>query len=325
MRRYTCRPFFEPPTEELKYLPEGPRLLQNFGGSDPLLGWVAIQYGPDQPRGSFNLLDLASRANQTFDLPGRPGFFAETSQPGTIVVGLERRLALFDIETGQVKETGIVVTDDERVIINDGIAIPGGLLFGTKHLEVNEKIAALYHYDCEAKRLTQLLGEQICSNGKHFQLSKNGATLIDIDTPPKSITRYVVDRELRGIRERSLVVPPESLPAYPDGLRPGPDGSSIVVAFYNPDAVDTGLAQEIRLADGTVLSRWQFPGSPRVTCPEFVRLDGKVCLIFTTAVEGMDGKTRAIAPSAGLLFYGETPFDSLPEPPPLVPAESFRS
>ena len=80
MRNYTCRPFYKPESEELRFLPEGPRVLQNFGGAEPLLGWVAIQYGVGKLSGSFNLLNLETRANQTFELPGRPGFFAETTR-----------------------------------------------------------------------------------------------------------------------------------------------------------------------------------------------------------------------------------------------------
>ena len=323
MREYTCRPFYEPESEELKFLPEGPRVLQNFGDAEPLLGWVAIQYGVDKLHGSFNLLNLETRANQTFELPGRPGFFAETSHSGMVVVGIERRFVLLNLETGRVEETGIDVTGDERVAINDGIPIPGGLLFGTKHLEFTQEIAALYRYDCESRRITQLVGKQICSNGKFFQNGLEGPTVIDIDSPPKTISRYLFDRGFKKVLRHSLVAPPESLPAEPDGMRPGPDGSSIVVAFYNGRRVDTGVAREIRLSDGAVLAEWKFPGSPRVTCPEFVELDGKVCLIFTTADEGMDAATRAISPAAGTLFCGETPFESMPEPPPLVPVESF--
>ena len=89
MRNYTCRPFYEPENKELRFLPEGPRVLQNFGGPEPLLGWVAIQYGVDKLRGSFNLLNLETRVNQTYELPGRPGFFAETSRSG---VGCAQRL-----------------------------------------------------------------------------------------------------------------------------------------------------------------------------------------------------------------------------------------
>ena len=90
------------------------------------------------------------------------------------------------------------------------------------------------------------------------------------------------------------------------------------MAFYNPVCVAGGLAQEIRLSDGAVLTEWMFPGSPRVTCPEFARLDGKVSLLFTTAEEGMPPETRALAPHVGAIYVAETPFEELPEAPPLV-------
>ena len=323
MRTYSCRPFFEPATEALRFLPEGPRVLQNYGGGRPLLGWVAIQHGAGVPRGSLNVLDLETRENQTFDLPGSPGFLAETTREGLVVVGIDRRLVLLDLTTGEVSETGIVATDDERVLINDGIPIPGGLLFGTKHVEFNQTIAALYRFDCETRRVIELVDKQICSNGKFFQPGSDGPMIIDIDSDPKTITRYRFDRDFTRVVESSLVVEPDSMEAFPDGLRPTAAGSSIVVAFYDPRAIDKGLAQEIRLSDGEVLTEWTVPASPRVTCPEFVELEGKVCLIFTTAVEGMDEETRALAPAAGTLFYAETPFDVVPAPPPLVPAEAF--
>ena len=171
--------------------------------------------------------------------------------------------------------------------------------------------------------MIELVDKQICSNGKFFQPGEDGPTIIDIDSDPKTITRYRFDRDFTKPAESSLVVEPESMEAFPDGLRPTADGSSIVVAFYDSRAIDKGLAQEIRLSDGTILTEWTVPGSPRVTCPEFVKLEGKVCVIFTTAVEGMDEETRALAPAAGTLFYAETPFDVVPEPPPLVPVEAF--
>jgi sugar lactone lactonase YvrE len=94
----------------------------------------------------------------------------------------------------------------------------------------------------------------------------------------------------------------------------------VLVAFYNPNEVADGLAQQIRISDGTVLCEWIVPGSPRVTCPEFVKLDGRVKLVFTTAVEGMPAATRERAPGAGWLYMAETPFEDLPTPPPLTEA-----
>jgi sugar lactone lactonase YvrE len=318
MRQFTARPFYRPESEELRFLAECPRVLRNFPGGAPVMGWVSIQHAAGAQVGSINLLNLATGRNTSFALPGRPGFFAETDQPGVALIGLERRLVLFDLASAQLVETGVGLPDDERVIINDGVAIPGGLLFGTKHLEFRDRIAALYLLDTASRQLTELVPGEICSNGKYFVPGDGGAVLIEIDSLPRTITRYRLDQGLRRVLEASLVVAPETLPAIPDGLRPAPGGASVVVAFYNPEAVDTGVAQEIRLADGVVLTEWRFPGSPRVTCPEFVWLHGRVQLIFTTATEGMPPEMRALAPEAGALFSADTDFETMPDAPPLV-------
>src|ERR1035437_9229026 len=139
-RRVEARPFFRPDLEEQRYLPECPRVI---GGS---LLWISIQYAADRPRGGINVLDLASRENVHHALPGRPGFFVETGEPGELLVGLERRLVLYDLNRRAVTQTLAHIPEDPRVIINDGIAIPGGAIFGTKHLGFSEPVAALYTY-----------------------------------------------------------------------------------------------------------------------------------------------------------------------------------
>jgi sugar lactone lactonase YvrE len=192
------------------------------------------------------------------------------------------------------------------------------LLFGTKDLKFQEPIAALYRFDAGSKELIRLVAGEICSNGKHLVRDPGGAVLIEIDSLPKTITRYRLDTGLRRVLEQSLVVEPASLPAFPDGLRATPDGAGIVVAFYDPAAVNMGRALEIRLADGAVLTEWLFPGSPRVTCPEFAWIDGRVQLIFTTATEGMAQEIRDIAPEAGTMFCAQTHFQTMPEGPPLL-------
>jgi sugar lactone lactonase YvrE len=316
--QFTATPCFEPTSEELRFLPEGPRLLQNHPAGGLLLGWVAIQHGAQVQAGSINLLNLESGKNASFPLPGRPGFFAETDKPGVVLVGLERRLAYFDLLTGVLTETGPSVTGDQRVIINDGLAIDGGVLFGTKHLEFNQPLAALYFFDCAAKTVRTVIDKQFCSNGKFLRRDAEGLRLIDIDSIPKTITDYRFDSKLERLLDSSLVTSPDSLPGYPDGLRPAPDGESVIVAFYNPEPVADGAVRQIRLADGEVLCEWRIPGAPRVTCPEFVQIAGEVKLVFTTAVEGMPAETRRLAPASGTLFIASTPFHSMPEPPPLV-------
>ena len=288
-RRVEARPFFRPDLEEQRYLPECPRVI---GGS---LLWISIQYAADRLRGGINVLDLASRENVHHALPGRPGFFAETGEPGELLVGLERRLVLYDLNRRAVTQTLAHIPEDPRVIINDGIAIPGGAIFGTKHLGFSEPVAALYHYDHATRQVRELLGGQTCSNGKYL----HDGLLVDIDSKPKTITEYRYDGALHELR---LIAPPEALPALPDGLRPMPGGQSAIVAYYNPGHVADGVAQEIRLSDGEVLTEFVLPGSPRVTCPEVWELDGATCVFFTTATEGMPPETRAIAPEAGTIF-----------------------
>jgi sugar lactone lactonase YvrE len=297
-RRVPARPFFRPAPEEQRYLPECPRII---GGS---LLWISIQYAADRPRGGINVLDLASRENVHHPLPGRPGFFAETGEPGepgepwVLLVGLERRLVRYDLNRRAVTETLAHIPEDPRVIINDGIAIPGGAIFGTKHLGFSEPVAALYHYDHATRQVRELLGGQTCSNGKYL----HDGRLVDIDSKPKTITEYRYDGARHALDAPRLIAPPEALPALPDGLRPMPGGQSVIVAYYNQAHVADGIAQEIRLSDGEVLTEWILPGSPRVTCPELGELDGAPCVFFTTAIEGMPEETRAIAPQAGTIF-----------------------
>jgi len=288
-RRIVARPFYRPETAEHRYLGECPRVI---GGQ---LLWVSIQYGPESEEGGLNVLDLTTRACRHHRLPGRPGFFVETQQPGLLVIGLERRLVRYDLAAARVTETLAELPDDPRVIINDGIAVPGGVLFGTKDLAFRQPIAAIYHFDFAAGKLREVLGGQTCSNGKYL----HDGLLVDIDSTPRTITEYRYDGGLERLR---LIAPPEALPAIPDGLRPTAGGDAIVVAFVNLDTRHDGLAQEIRLSDGAVLTEWFFPGAPRVTCPEFGVIDGEPCLFFTTATEGIPTEELPLAPEAGTIF-----------------------
>ena len=108
--------------------------------SDSLVSWVGIQHGSESTVGSLNLLDLKTNANQSFELPGRPGFAFPTSKENLFVVGCERSLGLFDLNDGSwnVLIDGVDAGVD-NTIINDGWAIGSQLIFGTKDLEFATK------------------------------------------------------------------------------------------------------------------------------------------------------------------------------------------
>lgn len=314
MIRFEARPFFTPEVP-LRYLPEGPRVLRHEGNGSSYLGWVAIQHGPGETPGSVNVLNLLTGENDSHPLPGRPGFFAETDQPGVLVVGMERSLVLYDLRRREIVSKPFPVTSDQRVILNEGVAIKSGLLFGTKHTSFSEPIACLYWFDAGSRKLHTLDAAQICANGKFLRDGR----LVDIDSFKKTVDEYPIDFTIPKLGERRIVADFRQTPLFPDGLRPCPGGDSVIVAFYNPQPEPAGVAVQIRIADGEVLAEWTLPGSPRVTCPEFVKLDGKVCLLFTTAIEGMD----PVSPYAGSLFLAPTPFDDLPAAPPLFPAAAL--
>ena len=71
MRQFTARPLYRPENEELRFLPECPRVLRNLPGGAAVVGWVGIQHGVGSRTGSINLLDLATGGKRERDLRNR--------------------------------------------------------------------------------------------------------------------------------------------------------------------------------------------------------------------------------------------------------------
>ena len=312
MAVYQAEPFYLPATDALRFLPECPRVLRSRPDT---LGWVAIQESAESDRGSLNLLNLRTLANDSHPLPGRPGFFAETDREDVVVIGMERTLVLYDMRRRRIASEPFVVTEDERVIINDGLSVEGGLLFGTKHTTFKERIACMYFFETALGRLHTLHAEQICANGKFLH---NGG-LVDIDSFNKTLDYYPVDMHAHRLGERRIIADFRETPLFPDGLRPAPGFGSVVVAFYNPEAAPEGVAREFAISDGAVRNEWRLAGSPRVTCPEVLRLDGRVRVLFTTAVEGMN----PVMPKAGAMYIGDSPYTEVSPAPPLFEASAL--
>ena len=94
-----------------------------------------------------------------------------------------------------------------------------------------------------------------------------------------------------------------------------PDGSGVIISFYNPGDAPAGETRQYSLATSKLEAIWKTPHSPQATCPQLIRHAGKVYLVVTTAVEHMSPERLAKYPNAGCLFIGETSFNSLPETP----------
>lgn len=301
-----------PSDPRLRFLPEGP-----YPCGDDQLSWVSIQFGPDDSRGALNLLDLRSGKNRSYDLCGRPGFAFPTSRPNIFVVGLERTVGLLELPACRWTELqGEVDSDVTGTIVNDGVVFEEGLVFGTKDTAFQARKAGLYLWRSADRQLIRLRGDQICSNGKVMTRVGDGRyVLLDIDSPAKTVVRYELDVTAGTLSEPQVVVDLRAEGVFPDGMVGTPDGQSVIVAIYNPHDAPLGEARQYGLAEGQLEAVWQTPGSPQVTCPQLIRIGGKVQLVLTTAAENMSDEKRARYPSAGCLFVAETPFTSVPDTP----------
>ncbi|HBE67415.1 MAG TPA: gluconolactonase [Planctomycetaceae bacterium] len=305
---------FLPETEEQRFLPEGPTSL-----GQGKFSWVAIQHGANASFGSLNIYDIASGENQSFELPGRPGFAKPTSRPGVFVVGCERQLGLFNTNDASWEVlTDEVDADVDGTIINDGTLYGDNIVFGTKDLEFATPKAGLYLFRMSDRKLLKLAGGQVCSNGKDVVDNGGELDLIDIDSPTKKVVRYGIDIEAGRLTSPTTIADLGDLEAVPDGMVLSPDEQSMIVSFYNPNPAQHGETRQYSLHDGSLEEVWQTPASPQNTCPLLLEMPGGgVKLIITTAVEHMPSERRQESKFAGGIFSSDTNFSTSPATPVL--------
>lgn len=304
-----ARVLFEPAEKDLRFLPEGP-----FDLGDGRFSWVSIQHGASARYGSLNIFDTATGQNQSFRLPGRPGFARPTNEPDKFVVGAERELGIFNIQTGRWSpfcsgiDSGV-----ENTIINDGTSWHDNLIFGTKDLEFKTQKAGLYLYRGSDRQLIRLRDDQICSNGKAVVMQPSGSlALLDIDTPTRKVVRYDLDISAGRIGPPSTAIDLANATGFPDGMALTPDEESAIISFYNPDEADYGQTQQYNLHSGKLEYTWRTPSSPQNTCPLLLSLpSGAMQLIITTAIEHMAAERLPRAANSGCLFVADTQFKNV--------------
>ena len=297
-----AKPLAVPESEALRYLPEGPIPL-----GDGLISWVGIQHGSDSTIGSLNVLDLRAGVNQSFDLPGRPGFAFPCEHEHTFVVGCERSLGYYDVSSGLWRTFCEGIDEGvENTIINDGMVFEDNLIFGTKDLEFSTKKAGLYLHRGSDRKLIRLRDDQICSNGKAMLREPDGTLqLLDIDSPTRQVVRYEFDIEGGRLGPPQVVLDLAGDPAVPDGAILTPDGRGMIVSMFHVDPADHGETRLYDLSSGELRCVWQTPLSPQNTCPALVRLGGELKLVITTAVEHMDSEARKKCTAAGRIFLAD--------------------
>lgn len=307
----TAELLFQPDPTTLGFLPEGPIA---FG--DGRFSWVGIQHGPDATQGSLNRFDIGTRQNQNTPLEGRPGFAFPLDGFERFLIGLERSILEVTLDPkGEITQSNVLCdTVDQDVtgtIINDGVMVAGGVIFGCKDLKFAEKKAGLYYWQHATLTLHQLRNDQTCSNGKVvLEESDSHVSFLDIDTPTQRVMRYELSLATGQIEDESIVLDLANETGFPDGMVGTPDGRGVIIAFFNPEPAEYGIAKWIDIETGQTQQEWHTEGSPQVTCPLLVKQADQIQLVLTTAAENMTDEQRAACPNAGSLFMADTPFAS---------------
>jgi sugar lactone lactonase YvrE len=292
-----------PELEEDRFLPEGPRSL-HWQGRDALI-WVNIQTSINSETGSLHVRFWDTGEVLRFPMPGRPGFVIPTPKPGQLLVGMNKQVGIYELDTLTWTPLAQIPDPEPRTIINDGEPVldSSTIIFGTKDTHFTDRIAEIYLFRLLPRpTISKVRGGQLCSNGKVIQETFEGLMVYDIDTPSKMVTRNRLDLDAGMLVEMGMAIDLRGEADFPDGMIDGGD-DTVIIAFYNPAEVSNGRAVRYDLYSGKAVESWRIPGSPRVTCPLLVQRPEGMKLIFTTATEGMPAEWREKCPEAGSLFW----------------------
>jgi sugar lactone lactonase YvrE len=253
-------------------LAEGPR----WDEATQQLLWVDIEAGK------------VHLGDDTFELGERAGA-AALAPDGRLLVALEDRLVMLDIESGDTADLVAIPHEHPRMRTNDGICDAAGRFWiGTMALDESlQHRGALYRYDPDGSLHTELTGISL-SNGIGW--SPDGTRMYYIDTPSQRVDAIDFDPDTGALHDRRpWVTVPESA-GWPDGLAVDHEGGVWVALFGG------GAVRRYR-PDGELDGVIELPVSQVTSC-----CFAGERLIITTASRDVH------EPQAGHLFVAETGF-----------------
>ncbi|WP_240648329.1 SMP-30/gluconolactonase/LRE family protein [Pararobbsia silviterrae] len=238
--------------------------------------------------------DPARRDLKTFAMPERLATYALCEDDRYLLLGLESRLAFYEIATGRVKtiaeiETGLPTR------LNDGrLDREGRFVFGTKDESGEHKTQCAF-YRLNLDLSVERLPLPACEISNSLAFTPDGRTMYYCDTPTRAIRvcDYALDGTISNDREFVRL-------SDPDGY---PDGSAIDTRGNLWNAQWEGRRVICYSPEGRELERIEVP-VPQPSCPVFGGADFGT-LYITSAREDLSEAQLAADPTSGGIYVAQ--------------------
>jgi sugar lactone lactonase YvrE len=263
-----------------------------FLGEGPL--WHAERqsfFWVDIEKGNLFEYHLANDVTRTRHFPHRLTVVLE-GQDRKLILGLDRKLARYDLETEELEWLCGVEDDLPLHRFNDGKADPAGRIWiGTLSTKFTDGAGALYKIDSSLQPI-KVLSNLTISNGMAW--SADAKTFYFIDTPTRKICEYSFEVETGEIEFRRVAVEVPKEMGFPDGMCIDQEGM-LWVGHYGGFGVFRWNP-----ATGDLLEKIELP-VPHVTscCFGGEKLDQ---LLITTAQENLSENDLKKYPQSGDAF-----------------------
>ncbi|GAA0877844.1 SMP-30/gluconolactonase/LRE family protein [Algoriphagus jejuensis] len=250
--------------------------------------WVDIEKG--------NLFEhhLATEVTRTRHFPHRLAVVLE-GQEGKLILGLDRKLARFDLETEELEWLCGVEEALDLHRFNDGkVDAKGRIWIGTLSTKFTDGAGSLYRIGKDLKPEVQL-SDLTISNGMAW--TEDLKTFYFIDTPTRQVREFAFESESGGIHLRKVAVEVPSELGFPDGMCIDQEGM-LWVSHYGGSGVYRWNPKT-----GELLDQIDLP-VPHVTscCFGGENLD---TLLITTAQENLSREQLEKYPQSGDVFLAK--------------------
>lgn len=265
---------------------------QCFLGEGPI--WIAKHqsfFWVDIENGTLFQMTFPSQKVKTFKFPGRLAVALE-GKGNDLILGLDRSLIRFDLETGKHEELLELEQEFPLHRFNDGKVDPKGRIWiGTLSTLFTEGAGSLY---CISEELAveKKLEKLTISNGMAW--TKDQSSFYFIDTPTQQVQEFDFDAETGAITFNRIAIQVPKELGNPDGMSIDQEGM-LWIAHYGGSGVYRWNPKS-----GELMDQIKLP-VPHVTSCTFggPHLDQ---LLITTAQENLNPEQLVQYPESGNVF-----------------------